>query len=50
MNEREAHYCSVYDKEIDEDLCYDSLRCLHGFFKISSVNELDVLENVDRAR
>ena len=50
MNEREEHYCPVYDKDIDEDLCYDSLQCLHGFFKISSVKELDFLEDVDRAR
>ena len=48
--EKVEHYCLVYNKDIDEDLCYDSLQCLHGFFKISSVKELDDLADADRAR
>lgn len=43
-------WCPVYKNNIDEDLCYESLQCLHGFFKISSVKELTVLENIDDAR
>ena len=35
------HFCPVYGREIDPDLCYESLLCLGGMFKISSVPELD---------
>ena len=31
------HYCPVYDRIINSDLCYDSMMCLHRFFKVSSV-------------
>ena len=34
------HYCPVYDKVIDIDLCYETLMCLNRSFKISSVKEL----------
>ncbi len=30
------HYCPVYKKIISVDLCYDSLCCLNGMFKIES--------------
>ena len=29
------HYCPVYDKVIDIDLCYETLMCLNRSFKIS---------------
>ena len=32
------HYCPVYDKVIDIDLCYETLMCLNCFFKISTKN------------
>lgn len=37
------HYCPVYKKVICADLCYDSLCCLNGEFKISSTKELTVI-------
>ncbi len=44
------HYCPVYKKIIDIDLCYDSLCCLTGMFKTSSTPELAEIENIDEAR
>lgn len=44
------HYCPVYKKVICDDLCYDSLCCLNGKFKISSTKELAVIEDIDEAR
>lgn len=44
------HYCPVYKKIIDIDLCYDSLCCLSGMFKISSTKELLDIKNIDNAR
>lgn len=44
------HYCKVYDKEIGSDLCYDSLMCLGGYFKVSSLQELTAIEDIDNAR
>ena len=43
-------YCPVYKREIDDDLCYDSLCCLNGDFKISSTKELAEVENIEEAR
>lgn len=43
------HYCPVYKKVICADLCYDSLCCLNGEFKISSTKELAVIEDIDEA-
>lgn len=34
------HFCPVYNRVISADLCYDSLCCLNGYFKISSTKEL----------
>ena len=45
-----SHYCPVYDKVIDIDLCYETLMCLNCFFKISSVKELNDIEDIDNAR
>lgn len=45
-----AHFCPVYGKEIDSDLCYESLMCLKKFFKTSSVPELDEVKDIEAAR
>lgn len=46
----ENRWCPVYQKQIDEDLCYDSLMCLNRCFKVSSVNELEEIKDIDKAR
>lgn len=45
-----VHYCPVFGKVIDADLCYESLMCLNHSFKISSTKELAVVKNIDEAR
>ena len=45
-----AYYCPVYDKVIDVDLCYESMMCLSGFFKVSSLYELTKIEDIDNAK
>lgn len=44
------HYCPVYGRVIDIDLCYDSLCCLDHSFKISSTKELSEIEDIEKAR
>ena len=44
------HFCPVYEKEISPDLCYDSLCCLSGEFKIESTPELLEVEDIAQAR
>ena len=44
------HYCPVYDKVIDIDLCYETLMCLNRSFKISSVKELNDIEDIKHER
>lgn len=44
------HFCPAYGKVIDIDLCYDSLCCLTGQFKISSTKELSEIEDIEEAR
>ena len=44
------HYCPVYERIISADLCYDSLCCLNGEFKISSTEELADVKDIDAAR
>ena len=44
------HYCPAYNKIISADLCYDSLMCLSGMFKISSTWELQEIEDIEHAR
>lgn len=44
------HYCPVYDRIIDADLCYDSMMCLNKSFKISSTKELEEIKNIEKAR
>ncbi len=44
------HYCPVYEKTIDCDLCYDSLNCLSGMYKMSSTKELAQVRDIDHAR
>lgn len=44
------HYCPVYKRIIVIDLCYDSLNCLNGSFKVSSTNELSEISDIENAR
>ncbi len=44
------HYCPVYNRTIDVDLCYDSLNCLNHSFKVSSVKELSEIKDIEDAR
>lgn len=44
------HFCPVYKRVIDVDLCYDSLCCLNKLFKVSSVKELSEVEDIEGAR
>lgn len=44
------HYCPAYGRVIDIDLCYDSLCCLTGLFKISSTKELAEIADIEAAR
>lgn len=44
------HYCPVYGRTIEADLCYDSLMCLNGSFKVSSTKELQEVEDIENAR
>ena len=44
------HFCPAYNKVIDADLCYDSLCCLNGEFKISSTKELAEIDDIEAAR
>ena len=44
------HYCPVYKRIITIDLCYDSLSCLSGDFKISSTKELSEISDIEKAR
>lgn len=46
----DEHYCPVYDKVIDGDLCYDTLMCLNKSFKISSTIELSLVADISNAR
>lgn len=50
MDYESDHYCPVYNKIIQSDLCYDSLCCLKGLFKISSTKELSNVKDIDDAR
>ena len=42
--------CPAYGKELDSDLCYETLQCLANFFKISSVTELKEVRDIERAK
>ena len=44
------HYCPVYKRTIDIDLCYESLMCLNRCFSVSSVVELTRLTNIEETR
>lgn len=44
------HYCRVYRKVIDSDLCYESLMALGKMFKTDSVPELSTVKDVEGAR
>lgn len=44
------HYCPVYKRVIEADLCYDSLMCLNRSFKTPSTKELQEIEDIESAR
>lgn len=44
------HYCPVYKRKINSDLCYDSLMCLNRSFKITSTEELKEVQDIEEAR
>lgn len=44
------HFCPVYGREIEPDLCYESIMCLGKMFKTSSLKELDEVEDIEKAR
>ena len=50
INYDKEHYCPVYGKVVHPDLCYDSMMCLHRFFKVSSVEELSRVKDIEAAR
>lgn len=37
-------YCPLFEGEIDGELCYEIVLCMHGFFKLSSVPELSKIQ------
>ena len=50
MDYEVPHYCPVYDKKIEADVCYESLMCLNGMFKVESVHELSAVKDIESAR
>ena len=44
------HYCPAYKRVISIDLCYDSLCCLTGMFKIESTKELAEIPDIEEAK
>ena len=44
------HFCPVYKRVIEADLCYDSLMCLNRTFKVSSTKELADVDDIEVAR
>lgn len=49
LDYKNDHYCPAYGKVISIDLCYDSLCCLTGMFKISSTKELSEIKDIEKA-
>ena len=50
MDYEADHYCPVYKRIIDPDLCYDYLCCLGRQFKIESTKELSEIKDIEAAR
>ena len=50
LDYKSDHYCPAYKRIISSDLCYDSLCCLNGEFKISSTKELSEIDDINEAR
>lgn len=50
QNDESMRNCPVYGREIDEDLCYETIQCLCGMFKTSSLKEVDEIEDIEKAR
>ena len=49
LNYNEDRNCPVYDRVIDDDLCYETALCLGKFFKVSSVPELAKVKDIEAA-
>lgn len=43
-------FCSVYNRTIDCDLCYETVMALSGFVTISLIEELHRIEDIGNAR
>ena len=50
LDYKSDHYCPAYKKVIAADLCYDSLCCLTGMFKVESTKELKEIPDIEEAR
>lgn len=44
------HYCPVFRKVIDADLCFECIMALGREVKVSSVPELSEIKNIEKAR
>lgn len=44
------HFCPAYKRVINPDLCYDSLCCLSGKFKVSTTKELAEIDDIEATR
>ena len=43
-------FCPVYNEEIDDVLCYESVMALSRMVKVSSVPELSKVTDIEKAR
>jgi len=50
MDYNADRFCPVYKRIVDADLCYDSLNCLNGGFRVSSTKELGDVPDIESAR
>ncbi len=50
LNYMSDHYCPAYKRVISADLCYDSLCCLGGLFKIEANHELNEIDDIEKAK
>ena len=47
LDYEEDHYCPVYKKVIDCDLCYESLMVLNRSFKVESLPEMQEVKDIE---
>lgn len=50
LDYEEEHYCPVYKKVIDCDLCYESLMVLNRSFKVESLPEMQEVKDIEESR